>query len=241
MKKAVFILLLTVFAFLSHNGLCWADGSVDAMEPIQNLDKNATLLEAYDSVIQAYQRYAAGERNVVLWDSESLFPDVEGFTAQYFSIEGLSILARYECDLGYCFYDLNEDGTEELIIGAKNNQYECYDNCLFDAFTLLNGVPKRVFVSSERITLVLLANNFLAYSGSGGAGYGVNCLFKFNGTGFDIADGIMMENGQCFRISTDSSTEKTILSLGTPISLDEYVSTQDSWMKSAICLEYTLF
>jgi len=189
----------------------------------------------YESILQAYRRYLAGEKTVPLLENTSLFTD----NAQYCNEAGLSILYSYGGGLGYCLKDLDQDGIEELIIGSNDSPY--YQDHLYDVFSLIDGVPQRIFVSSERIRLRLCDNGLLFFEGSGGAAYNSRFLYRFTGRSFEFVEGANMEDGICSYLVGNTGDESYQSAVSTPMTMEEYSAYGEKLNSSVVRLTYTAF
>lgn len=103
-------------------------GSVQDLGQIR-LDKSSP----YESVISAY-------RSALKSDSEP--------TSQYVNAEAWSARNAYQGKWAYALYDLNGDGTEELLVGIQESQVSPVDGTtvgyrLYDMYTLVSGKPVR--------------------------------------------------------------------------------------------------
>lgn len=98
-----------------------------------------TTLEAYATVIGEY--YAALSEG---YDASQMMElGLNYMTADRFFAEPLE-------DIGYMVADLDEDGTEELVIGSLKDD-EFYGKLIFSLYTLdEKGVPQLLFDSTER-------------------------------------------------------------------------------------------
>ena len=88
---------------------------------------------------------------------------------------GLSVLC-----VGYCFADLDGDGTSELLIGQISGD-EFTDKVIFDAYTLVDGAPVQLFQSRERARYYLYGDNTVALEGSSGADSSDSELYSVSG------------------------------------------------------------
>ena len=69
--------------------------------------------------------------------------------------------------LGFCYYDVNSDGVQELLIGPVGPDYS--SAWIFDAYTVADGQCITLFQGYERNYLVLLSDGTLANRRSSGA------------------------------------------------------------------------
>lgn len=69
--------------------------------------------------------------------------------------------------LGFCYYDVNSDGVQELLIGPVGPDYS--SAWIFDAYTVADGQCITLFQGYERDYLVLLSDGTLVNRSSSGA------------------------------------------------------------------------
>lgn len=69
--------------------------------------------------------------------------------------------------LGFCYYDVNSDGVQELLIGPVGPDYS--SAWIFDAYTVADGQCITLFQGYERNYLVLLSDGTLVNRRSSGA------------------------------------------------------------------------
>lgn len=69
--------------------------------------------------------------------------------------------------LGFCYYDVNSDGVQELLIGPASSDYS--NAWIFDAYTVADGQCITLFQGYERDYLVLLSDGTLVNRSSSGA------------------------------------------------------------------------
>ena len=69
--------------------------------------------------------------------------------------------------LGFCYYDVNSDGVQELLIGPVGPDYS--SAWIFDAYTVADGQCITLFQGYERNYLVLLSDGTLVNRSSSGA------------------------------------------------------------------------
>lgn len=70
-------------------------------------------------------------------------------------------------NLGYCLMDINEDGTDELLIGFPGEN--AYKGMFYDLYTMVDGQRVLVVSSRERDRYYVCQDYTIANEGSGGA------------------------------------------------------------------------
>ena len=131
------------------------DGSVDMQQITEGEDDYVTVEEAYAMIIGEY--YTAVEEQ---WNSATLMD------------AGLNYMVA-ECYLdnplentGYAIVDLDNDGTEELLIGSRIED-DFFGKMIFDLYTLDDrGVHSLVFDSGERNRYYCAGENRFANLGA---------------------------------------------------------------------------
>lgn len=131
------------------------DGSVDMQQITEEDDEYATVEEAYAIVIGEY--YSAAEEQ---WDSAELMDaELNYMVAECYLDNPLE-------NIGYAIVDLNNDGTEELLIGSRIED-DFFGKMIFDLYTLDDrGVHRLVFDSSERNRYYYAGENRFANLGA---------------------------------------------------------------------------
>lgn len=129
---------------------------------------------AYQNVLNAYR----------------LAYQVGGHTAQYARQNGLSEVIAHSPHVGYAFKDLNKDGTPELFIGGIDA--DAFGKLIvYDCYTLVNGVPVRLAVSSDNDRFYLRTDSLLLNGGSDGKGIEHYFLFRFVNDRLNSVEGYM--------------------------------------------------
>ena len=143
----------------------------------------------YDEVIELYIR-AIKER----WDSDKI---VElGF-------EPYCFISSLEKD-GYILKDLDQDGSDELIIlsrdSLKSSRYQNFEDMLYAVYTMKDGKPIRVLDSWTRSRNYLCADGGIYNEGSDGASYSTWCIRDIKNGRIVVREGVQtadktLENG----------------------------------------------
>ena len=115
---------------------------------------------------------------------------------------GISEMSRNGGELGCCLRDLDGNGIPELLIGAAGAEYGD-DSMIYDLFTLEEGTPVRVLVSSARVRYYLCEDDRILHEGSGGASYNLSLLYDLKGSRLALAAGIVMADTRCFVVYED--------------------------------------
>lgn len=114
--------------------------------------------------------------------------------------------SSYIDKIGYAFIDLNEDGTDELLIGVDGELEESISgtkNLIYDLYTCIDGKVIHIFASEERMYYQLCDDNTIYFTGSGGA-----LTSEF--THYQIGDDVQrMEIIESIRTDPDENWENT--------------------------------
>ena len=154
---------------------------------------------------------------------------------------GCSEMARSGGELGFCLRDLDRNGIPELLIGATGSDY--YDETLiYDMFTLEDGAPVRVLVSSARVRYYLAEEDLILHEGSGGAAYNLSILYYLHGSKLELATGIVMADTECFRVYEDRESMFMDRKSGDrSITREEYYDLMDKMEGLTVPMELTAF
>ena len=154
---------------------------------------------------------------------------------------GCSEMVRSGGELGYCLKDLDRNGIPELLIGATGADY--YDETLiYDMFTLENGVPVRVLVSSARVRYYLAEEDLILHEGSGGAAYSLSILYFLENGKLEIATGIVMSDTECFKVYEERESMFTDRKPSDQrITREQYYDLMDKMAGLAVPMELTPF
>ena len=133
----------------------------------------------YDEVIELYIR-ALKER----WDSDKI---VElGF-------EPYCFISSLEKD-GYILKDLDQDGSDELIIlsrdSLESSRYQNFEDMIYAVYTMKNGNPIRVLESWTRSRNYLCADGGIYNEGSDGASYSTWCIRDIENGRIVVREGV---------------------------------------------------
>ena len=190
-------------------------------------------LSAYAPVIDTYRSF--------LSSPEAPYADSTARGDYYlvYGETGVSILCRYGGIFGYALLDLNGDSIPELLVGVQDSQ--CYDDFLLDLFTLKNGLPERILVSSERINYRLQSSGLIYYHASGGASYNREYLYRFNGVGLELVDGLVMDDTLIYRTTIERQDVSSMLSSDVSISIEQYSALCEEWSLNSIEFSLTSF
>lgn len=81
-------------------------------------------------------------------------------------------------DFGYCFTDINGDGTDEMIFGAMKNDGYSKGTEIYDLFTTRNGKLVHLASGFYRMNYHLCSDGELVYRGSGSAFDGQTVYYR---------------------------------------------------------------
>lgn len=117
---------------------------------------------AYKSILEQY--HTALSEN---WDFETLTNNNLNQMCAFYKGTGL-------LDIGYAFYDIDRNGTNELLIGIVSQDNRGGD--VFDIYTLTDDKPVMLAQSGERDMYTLCQNGMVSEAGSNSA---ANSFYKF--------------------------------------------------------------
>ncbi len=160
---------------------------------------------AYEAVFQTYRDFLSRRYG----ESPGTDMTERGDYILRYQTQDVSLPSRGESSLAYCLRDLDGDNVPELLIGAPSSEY--YSDLIFDLFTLVNGIPTRLAVSSERLTYRLLNDGGILYRGSGGAAYTNYFLYRLEGGELLFLDGYVTSDGTYYEVTAwreDSFTQR---------------------------------
>jgi hypothetical protein len=153
-------------------------------------------LEDYTPVLDSYFSFLNGTEPTEMSTTER---------GDYYFVlgeTGISEMSRNGGQLGFWLHDMDGNGIPELLIGATGAEY--YDESLiYDMFTLEEGRPVRILVSSARIRYYLCEDDLILHEGSGGAPYNLSILFYLKNNRLELATGIVMADSECFEVYED--------------------------------------
>ena len=133
----------------------------------------------YDEVIELYIR-AIKER----WDSDKI---------SEFGFEPCCFISSLEKD-GYILKDLDQDGSDELIIlsrdSLESSRYQNFEDMLYAVYTMKNGKPIRVLDSWTRSRNYLCADGGIYNEGSDGASYSTWCIRDIKNGRIVVREGV---------------------------------------------------
>ena len=133
----------------------------------------------YDEVIELYVR-ALKER----WDSDKI---------SEFGFEPYCFISSLEKD-GYILKDLDQDGSDELIIlsrdSLESSRYQNFEDMLYAVYTMKNGKPIRVLDSWTRSRNYLCADGGIYNEGSDGASYSTWCIRDIENGRIVVREGV---------------------------------------------------
>ena len=133
----------------------------------------------YDEVIELYIR-ALKER----WDSDKI---------SEFGFEPYCFISSLEKD-GYILKDLDQDGSDELIIlsrdSLESSRYQNFEDMLYAVYTMKNGKPIRVLDNWTRSRNYLCTDGGIYNEGSDGASYSTWCIRDIKNGRIVVREGV---------------------------------------------------
>lgn len=162
MKKKILSICMTLVLTLSFAACGEGDTLSDAEA------KEAMLVEDYESLLKEYY-------DAVMCGTE---PANEDLYMMYSEVVGFDDTTKEQC--GYCFYDIDRDGNEELIIGMGSSVWGIANN-VTGTVNLLKG-------AGYRSVLDILTDGTVVYEGSSGAACYSYDLYEYDGENLIIKD-----------------------------------------------------
>lgn len=170
----------------------------DAEITLLSVDPNDEAHEAYQSKIEEYAKYNGLSQNEV-------YKSIKGMSED----DGINFaaLTDFGTNFGYAYYDLNDDGIDELLINSSSSSGT--KDVILDAFTFQNGEVKRILYSySSRSFYTLKKNGYLCQYISGGITVNRWVISRFDGDFTFVEDngGKSIANQNCLlQYGSDSS------------------------------------
>ena len=172
---------LLASAGVADCGYPWGEGANEVVETLMRAlgqrppegysapEQPAADLSLYNGVLNAYYTAIAERRDVTTLPAQMNL-NIPGFYAS-------GDLGA----LGYCYYDVNADGTEELLIGPCGADYPAYE--IFDIYTIVSGEVVTVAQGWERDYYAVCPDGTVANNSSGGAGEWSNVFSALSSNG----------------------------------------------------------
>lgn len=155
-EKIISVTFLSIFMALGTAVSAGAVSSETVLEDIEANPENAFDISAYPEYEEIVQKYYDGI--------------LSHWTMQEYNENGLAYITytiENTDDFGYYIVDVDEDGTEELILGAVSKNG--YNGMVYDLYTMKDGNLVQIMTSGERDRYYLCENNEIANEGSGSA------------------------------------------------------------------------
>lgn len=215
--------------------------SVEAAEPAEIAVSAPEVVDPEPEPIDYAAAYAPVFDSYRLWLS-GFEPTMGGSTERgdyYLDVGevGVSYLCRYVDTLGYAFVDMDSNGIAELLIGTDKDEYQ--QKFIYDMFTLVDGVPQRVLISSERVFYKLCPDHQILHHGSGGAAYNFEVIYNYSGTDLVMTSGIVNAGDDVY-YEIVGETENIFderLPGDTPITREEYFARAEAMDAATIPLQ----
>ena len=183
-----------------------------------------TILAAEESSITGYSQYDA----ILKQYKEGI---EAGWDMQAFSDHNLCYLTAYDSDLnhiGYYVADLDQSGTEELIIGKANNKE--YLGFFYDLYTLKDNKAILVQTSGERNQFYLCNNNIIHQLWSGSAFLSGWAYYNLNGSTIELKEAVTYDSQYNETAPWFYSTVNISEDYSTPITEEECNSIKSQYV-----------
>ena len=142
--------------------------------------------------------------------------------------------------LGFCYYDVNSDGVQELLIGPVGPDYS--SAWIFDAYTVADGHCITLFQGYERNYLVLLSDGTLVNRSSSGASVNSDVFSHLEGGALVpfysliVNSTVNVDNPYFVSNGGDMNSDPATWQ---PISEQEYEQISAAYEAQSVTLDYT--
>lgn len=142
--------------------------------------------------------------------------------------------------LGFCYYDVNSDGVQELLIGPVSPDYS--SAWIFDAYTVADGQCITLFQGYERDYLVLLSDGTLVNRSSSGASVNSDVFSHLEGGALVpfysliVNSTVNVDNPYFVSNGGDMNSDPATWQ---PISQQEYEQISAAYEAQSVTLDYT--
>lgn len=142
--------------------------------------------------------------------------------------------------LGFCYYDVNSDGVQELLIGPVGPDYS--SAWIFDAYTVADGQCITLFQGYERNYLVLLSDGTLVNRSSSGASVNSDVFSHLEGGALVpfysliVNSTVNVDNPYFVSNGGDMNSDPATWQ---PISQQEYEQISAAYEAQSVTLDYT--
>ena len=142
--------------------------------------------------------------------------------------------------LGFCYYDVNSDGVQELLIGPVGPDYS--SAWIFDAYTVADGQCITLFQGYERNYLVLLSDGTLVNRSSSGASVNSDVFSHLEGGALVpfysliVNSTVNVDNPYFVSNGGDMNSDPATWQ---PISEQEYEQISAAYEAQTVTLDYT--
>lgn len=145
----------------------------------------------------------------------------------------------YYGSIGFCYYDINSDGVQELLISGGEGSTSGF----YNIYTVDNGQCITVFQGWDRNWLMLLSDGTVVNHRSGAAWWSSSVFSRLDGSSLVpfyslIVDGDEVDAGGPFFVS-DGSDLTSDPSTWQPISEQEYEQISAAYEAQTVTLDYT--
>ena len=142
--------------------------------------------------------------------------------------------------LGFCYYDVNSDGVQELLIGPASPDYS--SAWIFDLYTVADGQCTAVFQGWDRNYLMLLSDGTIVNRASSGAGVSSGVFSRLEGGAlvpfYSLIVNSTVNSGNPYFVSNGGDMNSDPTSLQS-ISQQEYEQTVAAYEAQSVTFEYT--
>ena len=160
-----------------------------------------------------------------------------GFYYDYLEELGVSSVFNYRSkDMGYRLIDIDNNGTEELVLGANGS--EEYPSVIYDVYTMKDGKMLHVLNGWERNRFYLCENGMFANEGSSGAANSTWNYYRYNGKKIEFVEAIKLDSefDDCLYYFNEDYYG---MEGGVPLTNEEVKAIEDKYIK--VNIEFTTF
>ena len=145
-------------------------------------ENNTTGGTAFDEIIEEYKEALVGNESLYneSINDENAFKSVYPHVCAYAPM----MVYAYNTELKYAYYDIDNNGTMELLIGGDDDTH-----CIMDIVTFDGNNTHGCFTNEwigERNAVFIYNDGTIQYHGAGGAANSIEDLYRISSNGYDL-------------------------------------------------------